>query len=84
MRQIMLDMNRMLTVPPEYDKNDSKWTLKYREPAPKLVELLKHSDVYVNADKLAECKKESGDSSKLYIFWLHRCYPKSSQKVLCV
>ena len=41
--------------PPEYDAIDSRWTLKHRELAPGLVELVPKSRVYINENKLKYC-----------------------------
>ncbi|KAJ2949342.1 hypothetical protein O0L34_g15253 [Tuta absoluta] len=40
------------TLPPEYDRNDSRWTLKYRYPGKTLTELILHSRIYVNSKEL--------------------------------
>ena len=51
--------------PPEYDENDSRWTLKHRELAPGLVELIPHSRVYIDAAKLRDCKRIAKDCKSL-------------------
>ncbi|XP_022128547.2 uncharacterized protein LOC111002671 [Pieris rapae] len=56
---------RKFTLPPEYDPNDSRWTLKHREKKSGLVELLPHSRVYVNAIQLSNSKITSKDSKTL-------------------
>lgn len=52
-------------LPPEYDENDSRWTLKHRTPAPGLVELMPHTGVYVKEVKLNKCKKLANDCNDL-------------------
>ncbi|KAJ8712063.1 hypothetical protein PYW07_004905 [Mythimna separata] len=57
-----------------YDTNDSRWTLKHPQPGPGLVELMKHSGVYVDAYKLAECKRWSVNSTTLMSMLLHEVF----------
>lgn len=56
---------KLSNLTPKYDKKHSRWTLKYREPAPRLVKLIEHSGVYINADKLAEIKALANDCRSL-------------------
>ncbi|XP_045500858.1 uncharacterized protein LOC123698319 [Colias croceus] len=56
---------RKFTLPPEYDPNDSKWTLKHREKKIGLVELLPRSRVYIDAIQLSNIKITSKDSKTL-------------------
>ncbi|CAG4935515.1 unnamed protein product [Colias eurytheme] len=56
---------RKFTLPPEYDPNDSKWTLKHREKKIGLVELLPLSRVYIDAIQLSNIKITSKDSKTL-------------------
>ncbi|KAJ8714836.1 hypothetical protein PYW08_004817 [Mythimna loreyi] len=57
-----------------YDKNDLRWTLKYHEPAPGLVELIEQTRVYVNADKLSDCKTLSKDMTTFIPMLLHEVF----------
>lgn len=68
----------------ENDRNDSRWTLKYRDPAEELVQLIEHSSVYLNADKLAECKRLSSDSVTLARILLPKIFTKSALSVYSV
>ncbi|CAG17436.1 unnamed protein product [Bracoviriform congregatae] len=56
---------RKFIFPPEYDPNDSRWTLKHREKKSGLVELLPHSRVYIDAIQLSNIKIMSKDSKTL-------------------
>nr|ACE75431.1 conserved hypothetical protein [Glyptapanteles indiensis] len=58
---------RTFVLPPEYDPDDTRWTLKYRENDPELnlVELIPQSNVFINSIKLAHCKRSSKDSKAL-------------------
>lgn len=56
---------RKFTLPPEYDPEDSKWTLKHREYKEGLVELIPNSQIYVDATELNNCKRMSKDSKTL-------------------
>ncbi|XP_045490602.1 uncharacterized protein LOC111002644 isoform X3 [Pieris rapae] len=58
---------RSFVLPPEYDPDDTRWTLKYRENDPKLnlVELVPRSNVFVNSLKLAHCKLTAKESKEL-------------------
>lgn len=42
-----------INLPPEYDENDSRWTLKYKSYSSELTELEENSRIYVNFEKLA-------------------------------
>ncbi|XP_057336872.1 protein PFC0760c-like [Microplitis mediator] len=70
--------SRTLTLPPEYDKNDSKWTLRYREYAPGLVELIEHTGVYINAVKLVNCKRLAKNSKTLARLLLVEIFTESA------
>lgn len=56
---------RKFTLPPEYDPNDSRWTLKHREKKSGVVELLPNSRVYIDAIQLSNIKITSKDSKTL-------------------
>ncbi|KAI8434760.1 hypothetical protein MSG28_003280 [Choristoneura fumiferana] len=56
---------RKFTLPKEYDKNNSRWTLKHLQKKKGLVELLPNSGVYVDAIRLSNCKRISKDSKML-------------------
>ncbi|XP_047525593.1 uncharacterized protein LOC125063275 isoform X1 [Pieris napi] len=56
---------RKFTLPPEYDPNDSRWTLKHREKKSGVDELLPHSRVYIDAIQLSNIKITSKDSKIL-------------------
>ncbi|XP_057331809.1 protein PFC0760c-like [Microplitis mediator] len=70
--------SRTLTLPPEYDKNDSKWTLRYHEYAPGLVELIEHTGVYINAVKLVNCKRLAKNSKTLARLLLVEIFTESA------
>ncbi|CAF4868913.1 unnamed protein product [Pieris macdunnoughi] len=52
-------------LPPEYDSEDTKWTLKYREYRHGLVELLPRSGIYVSHAELRHSKEESNNCQSL-------------------
>ena len=58
---------RSFVLPPEYDPNDTRWTLMYRENNPELnlVELIPGRNVFINAIKLAHCKQVTKDAKAL-------------------
>uniref|UniRef100_UPI0031CC6429 hypothetical protein family 5 n=1 Tax=Microplitis demolitor TaxID=69319 RepID=UPI0031CC6429 len=70
--------SRKLSLPPEYDKNDSKWTLRYREYAPGLVELMEHTGVYINALRLMNCKRLAKNSKTLARLLLVEIFTESA------
>ncbi|AAW29983.1 hypothetical protein [Bracoviriform demolitoris] len=69
---------RKFVLPPEYDENDSRWTLKHRQMAPGLVELMPHTNVYINAIKLSNCKRLSKDCKSLARLLLVEIFTKSA------
>ncbi|XP_047503328.1 uncharacterized protein LOC125048614 isoform X3 [Pieris napi] len=52
-------------LPPEYDADDTRWTLKYRKNMPGLVELMPQSGVYVSSGYLNYCQQVSKDCKSL-------------------
>ncbi|CAF4932948.1 unnamed protein product [Pieris macdunnoughi] len=52
-------------LPPEYDADDTRWTLKYRKNLPGLVELMPQSGVYVSSGYLNYCQQVSKDCKSL-------------------
>ncbi|XP_038212640.1 uncharacterized protein LOC119832895 [Zerene cesonia] len=52
-------------LPAEYDRNDTKWTLKYKKNLPGLVELVPQSGVYVSYADLKYCLEVSKDCKSL-------------------
>lgn len=65
-------------LPAEYDENDSKWTLKNREPGLGLVELMDDSGVYVKALELKNCKRLSKDCKSLARMLLIEIFNRSA------
>ncbi|XP_038212610.1 uncharacterized protein LOC119832878 [Zerene cesonia] len=57
--------SRRFVLPPEYDRNDTKWTLKYKTHRPGLVELVPQSGVYVRYEDLKYCLEVSKDCKSL-------------------
>ncbi|XP_045491438.1 uncharacterized protein LOC123691197 isoform X2 [Colias croceus] len=74
---------RTFVLPPEYDPNDTKWTLKYRENDPKLnlVELVPGSSVFINSIKLAHCMRSAKDSKALARKLLEEIFTQSALSV---
>lgn len=72
---------RKFTFPPEYDPNDSRWTLKHRNKKKGLVELVPDSRVYVDAIQLGNCKIISKDSKTLARALLLEIFRKSALSV---
>ncbi|KAG8040275.1 hypothetical protein G9C98_000846 [Cotesia typhae] len=56
---------RKFTLPPEYDPNNSRWTLKHRKKEKGVVELIPNSRVYIDAIQLSNIKITSKDSKIL-------------------
>ncbi|KAJ8718489.1 hypothetical protein PYW08_002726 [Mythimna loreyi] len=69
---------RKFVLPPEYDENDSRWTLKHHELAPGLVELMPHTSVYINSVALSQCKRLSKDCKSLARILLVEIFTKSA------
>ncbi|CAG4907286.1 unnamed protein product [Colias eurytheme] len=74
---------RTFVLPPEYDPNDTKWTLKYREDDPKLnlVELVPGSSVFINSIKLAHCMRSARDCKALARKLLEEIFTQSALSV---
>lgn len=74
---------RSFVLPPEYDPNDTRWTLKHRENDPELnlVELVPGSKVYINSIKLAHCIRSSRDSKALARKLLEEIFTQSALSV---
>ncbi|CAH0694490.1 unnamed protein product [Spodoptera exigua] len=54
-----------IALPPEYDENDSRWTLRYKTHADDLLELVKKSRIYVKTDNLAAIVVKSQNPKQL-------------------
>ncbi|XP_045500023.1 uncharacterized protein LOC123697524 [Colias croceus] len=52
-------------LPPEYDRHDTRWTLKYRRNLPGLVELIPQSGVFISYRVLKYCQHVSKDCKSL-------------------
>ncbi|CAG9786677.1 unnamed protein product [Diatraea saccharalis] len=72
---------REFILPPEYDPNDSQWSLKHRKKTKDLVELIPQSGVYVNAIKLKHCLRMSKDSKTLARMLLVEVFSESALSV---
>ncbi|AAV98030.1 hypothetical protein ORF3302 [Cotesia plutellae polydnavirus] len=70
-----------LTLPPDYNPNNSKWTLRHRYPGPELIELLRYSGVYVNALKLKYCNELATDCRSLTRMLMVEVFSNSALKV---
>lgn len=68
-------------LPAEYDPNDTKWTLKYRENKPGLVELIPQTDVYVKRKTLKRCIRESSDCRTLARMLLTEVFSQNALSV---
>lgn len=53
------------TLPPEYDPNNSRWSLKYSEIQNGVEEFVKNSGIYINSIGLANCIRVARDSKTL-------------------
>ncbi|KAG6465717.1 hypothetical protein O3G_MSEX015341 [Manduca sexta] len=51
--------------PPGFDENDTRWTLRHRQPGPELVELVENTKVFVEEKKLQEFTEIAGTSKFL-------------------
>ncbi|AEE09584.1 conserved hypothetical protein [Cotesia vestalis bracovirus] len=69
------------SLPAEYDPNDTKWTLKYRENKPGLVELIPRTGVYVKRKELKRCIRESNDCRTLARLLLTEIFSHSALSV---
>ncbi|XP_044591676.1 uncharacterized protein LOC123269855 [Cotesia glomerata] len=69
------------TLPPDYDPNNSKWTLRYRYPKPELIELLRYSGLYVNAANLKHCNESATDCKSLAQLLMVEVFSDSALKV---
>nr|AOH69120.1 hypothetical protein A6F54_47 [Microplitis mediator bracovirus] len=72
---------RKFVLPPEYDKNDSRWTLKHRRLVPGVVELMPHTNVYINFVALSNCKRLAKDCKSLARMLLVEIFTKSALAV---
>ncbi|XP_045490775.1 uncharacterized protein LOC111000263 isoform X3 [Pieris rapae] len=54
-----------VVLPPEYDADDTRWTLKNQKKLPRLVELMPQSGVYVSPRNLNNCQQVSKDCKSL-------------------
>lgn len=72
---------RKFTLPPEYDPNNSKWSLKHRKKTKDLVELIPQSGIYVDAIKLSNCQRMSKDSKTLARMLLVEIFSESALSV---
>ncbi|XP_045500046.1 uncharacterized protein LOC123697546 [Colias croceus] len=52
-------------LPPEYDRHDTRWTLRYRRNLPGLVELMPQSGVFISYGDLKYCQHVSKDCTSL-------------------
>nr|ACE75153.1 conserved hypothetical protein [Glyptapanteles flavicoxis] len=69
------------TLPPEYDPKDSRWTMRYREPALNIVELIKSSGVYVNKFNLSNIQRLSKDCKSLARMMMLEIFSDNALKV---
>lgn len=69
---------RKFSLPPDYDENNSRWTLKHHERAPGLVELIEHTGIYINAVKLINCKRLAKDAKTLARLLLVEIFTESA------
>lgn len=69
------------SLPAEYDPNDTKWTLKYRENKPGLVELIPQTGVYIKRKELKRCIRESNDCRTLARLLLTEIFSHSALSV---
>ncbi|XP_045483978.1 uncharacterized protein LOC111000265 isoform X3 [Pieris rapae] len=68
-------------LPPEYDADDTRWTLKYRTNLPGLVELMPQSGVYVSSGDLNHCKHVSKDCKSLAVTLLPEVFSRNALSV---
>ncbi|XP_057321120.1 uncharacterized protein LOC130664936 [Microplitis mediator] len=72
---------RKFVLPRDYDKNDSRWTLKHRRLVPGVVELMPHTNVYINFVALSNCKRLAKDCKSLARMLLVEIFTKSALSV---
>ncbi|XP_052741406.1 uncharacterized protein LOC112048212 isoform X1 [Bicyclus anynana] len=57
--------NTSFVLPPEYNPENSRWTLKYQNSSAGVVEIMPHSSVYVDEKKFIICKLKAKDCKSL-------------------
>lgn len=55
----------MFDLPPEFDANDTRWSVKHRSKGLGIIEIKKNSNVYVNERQLNACKMIAKSSNAL-------------------
>ncbi|XP_039757045.1 uncharacterized protein LOC120631495 isoform X1 [Pararge aegeria] len=65
-------------LPQNYDRDDSRWTLKYREMDDDLIELIENTGIYVNESILCAGKRLSKDSKEYAIMLLLEIFSVSA------
>ncbi|CAD6243601.1 GSCOCT00013085001.2-RA-CDS [Cotesia congregata] len=75
------ELRSTFSLPPEYDPNDTKWTLKYRENKRGLVELIPRTGVYVKRKELKRCIRESNDCRTLARLLLTEVFSQNALSV---
>ncbi|CAG17398.1 unnamed protein product [Bracoviriform congregatae] len=75
------ELRGTFSLPPEYDPNDTKWTLKYRENKRGLVELIPRTGVYVKRKELKRCIRESNDCRTLARLLLTEVFSQNALSV---
>ncbi|XP_061727443.1 uncharacterized protein LOC133532689 [Cydia pomonella] len=68
-------------LPPEYDPNDSRWTLKHRKNGPGLIELIPQSRIYVNEKRFKKVIESSNDCRALARLLLTEVFSKNALSV---
>ncbi|CAH0714961.1 unnamed protein product, partial [Brenthis ino] len=68
-------------LPSEYDPRDTRWTLKYRNNLPGLVELIPQSGVYVSYGDLKYCQHVSKDCKSLALRLLPAVFNRKALSV---
>lgn len=71
-------------LPPEYDENDTRWTLKHREPSEDLIEIMTDSEVYVEKRELNACLTIAQNAMQLTRYLLLAIFNESALKTCSI
>lgn len=69
------------TLPPDYDPNDSRWTLRYRNPGPTLTEPILNSSIYVKYLNLFHILASAEDCKSLARLLMVEVFSDNALKV---
>lgn len=78
---ILTKKPRLFVLPPDYDPNDTRWTLRHRKPGPKIVELIPKNNIYVNKNRLGYSCAVAKNCNELTIMLLQIIFSASALSV---